>query len=278
MTPLELSGTLLGVGLVAGSLGALLGLGGGFIVVPFLTLVLGVNIHLAVGASIVAVVATSSGAAVSYVRDHLANLRVGMFLELATTTGAITGAWLASIVAARVVYLLLGLVLLDSARAVWRNRGIELQERHLPPDPLADRLGLHATYRDTAGRDVSYRVARTKLTLLLMYLAGITSALLGVGAGSMKVPAMDRAMGLPIKASAATSNFMMGVTAATSAGVYFARGEIDPLITAPVAVGVLIGAVGGSRILPKLHDNRVRILFAVVVLGIAATMLAKGVS
>ena len=277
MTPVELTGILLLVGLTAGSLGALLGLGGGFVVVPFLTLVLGVNIHLAIGTSIVAVVATSSGAAVAYVRDNLANLRVGMFLELGTTAGAITGAWLASMVAPRLLYLLLGLVLIDSARAVWRKRTPQAEDRVAPPDALADRLRLHNHYVDATGIAVSYRVGRTKLTLALMYVAGITSALLGVGSGSMKVPAMDRAMGLPIKVSAATSNFMMGVTAATSAGVYFSRGDIDPLITAPVAIGVLLGAVGGSRILPRLSDTRIRILFAVVVLAIAATMLAKGV-
>lgn len=277
MTPIELTLVLLGVGIVAGALGALLGLGGGFIVVPALTLLLGVNIRLAIGASIVAVIATSSGAAVAYVRDHMANMRVGMLLELATTTGAVTGALLGSVLVPRVLYLVFALVLLQSGVAVARRKPLE-DRPSPPPDALADRLSLHGSYPDQArGRVVHYRVARTKVGLALMYVAGTVSGLLGVGSGTLKVPAMDLAMGLPMKASTATSNFMIGVTAAASAGVYFARGDVDPLIAAPVAVGVLGGALMGARLLGGIRPRLLRLVFAVVVLITAANMLAKAV-
>ena len=278
MTPIELSLVLLAVGVAAGGLGALLGLGGGFIVVPALTLVFGVNIRLAIGASIVAVIATSSGAAVAYVREHMANMRVGMFLELATTTGAVTGALVGSLLVPRVLYIVFAIVLVLSGIAVARRKRLE-DRPPPPPDALADRLGLHGSYPDASrGRVVSYRVARSKAGLALMYVAGAVSGLLGVGSGVLKVPAMDLAMGLPIKVSTATSNFMIGVTAAASAGVYFARGDIDPLITAPVAVGVLVGALVGSRVLTGMDPRRLRLLFAVVVLVVAVDMVVKGVA
>jgi len=278
VTPIELSLVLLAVGVAAGGLGALLGLGGGFIVVPALTLVFGVNIRLAIGASIVAVIATSSGAAVAYVREHMANMRVGMFLELATTTGAVTGALVGSLLVPRVLYIVFAIVLVLSGVAVARRKRLE-DRPPPPPDALADRLGLHGSYPDASrGRVVSYRVARSKAGLALMYVAGAVSGLLGVGSGVLKVPAMDLAMGLPIKVSTATSNFMIGVTAAASAGVYFARGDIDPLITAPVAVGVLVGALVGSRVLTGMDPRRLRLLFAVVVLVVAVDMVVKGVA
>lgn len=278
MSPLELTLVLFAVGTVAGALGALLGLGGGFVVVPVLTLFFGVNIRLAIGTSIVTVIATSSGAAVAYVRDHLANMRIGMFLEIATSTGAVSGALLGSILVPRVLYVIFAVVLGQSAVAVARRKSIE----HRPPQPRdgwADILALHGSYPDAArGRVVEYKVARTKLGLVLMYVAGTVSGLLGVGSGTLKVPAMDLAMGLPIKVSTATSNFMIGVTAAASAGVYFERGDVDPLISAPVAVGVLLGALGGARMLSGVHPRRLRVLFAVVVFGVAVDMLAKGVT
>jgi len=278
VTPLELTLALFGVGVVAGALGALLGLGGGFILVPALTLAFGVNIRLAIGASIVAVIATSSGAAVAYLRDHMANMRVGMFLELATTTGAVSGAVLGSLLVPRALYVIFGLALAQSGVAVARRKSIEHRPPP-PPDALADRLRLHASYPDVArGRTVSYRVSRSKLGLGLMYGAGALSGLLGVGSGVLKVPAMDLAMGLPIKVSTATSNFMIGVTAAASAGVYFGRDDIDPLIAAPIAVGVLLGAMGAARVLPGLHPRRLRLLFAVAVLAVATDMLVKGLT
>jgi uncharacterized membrane protein YfcA len=278
VSPLELTSILFAVGLVGGALGALLGLGGGFIVVPALTLFFGVNIRLAIGASIVAVIATSSGAAVAYVRDHMANMRLGMFLELATSTGAVTGAFLGSLLLPRVLYVIFALALGQSAVAVVRRKSIEHRPPQ-PPDPLADRLALHGSYPDASrGRTVHYKVARTKLGLCLMYIAGTVSGLLGVGSGTLKVPAMDLAMGLPIKASTATSNFMIGVTAAASAGVYFERGDVNPLITAPVALGVLAGALGGARMLSGIEPRRLRRLFAVVVLAVGVDMLLKGLT
>ncbi len=277
MTPTELTVVLLGVGLLAGALGALLGLGGGFIVVPALTLLLGVHIRLAIGASIVAVIATSSGAAVAYVRDHMANMRVGMLLELATTTGAVTGAFLGSILVPRILYAVFAVVLAQSGAAVARRKHLE-DRPPLPPDRLADALGLHSAYPDQArGRVVHYRVARTKVGLSVMYVAGTVSGMLGVGSGTLKVPAMDLAMGLPMKVSTATSNFMIGVTAAASAGVYFARGDVDPIVTAPVAVGVVVGALGGARLLGGIHPRLLRLIFAAAVFVVAASMLAKAV-
>ena len=278
MTPVELTLLLFAVGVVAGGLGALLGLGGGFIVVPVLTLFFGMNIRLAIGTSIVAVIATSSGAAVAFVRDHMANLRIGMFLELATTTGAVTGAVLSSVLLPRALYVIFAVALGQSAFAVARRKSLEDRPAQ-PPDALANRLGLHGSYPDVSrGRVVPYRVAHTKLGLVLMYVAGMVSGLLGVGSGPLKVPAMDVAMGLPIKVSTATSNFMIGVTAAASAGVYFERGDVNPLVSAPVAVGVLIGALGGARLLSGIDPRRLRALFAVVVFAMAIDMLVKGVS
>jgi uncharacterized membrane protein YfcA len=277
MTPLLFVLATLGISLAAGVLGSLLGLGGGIIVVPALTLLLHVDIRYAIGASIVSVIATSSGAAAAYVRERMTNMRVAMLLELATTTGALSGAYLAGVVAGRWLFIIFGIVLGYSAIAMFRKR-YEAGGPNVPPDRLADRLRLHGGYFDEAeGRVVEYRVTQTKLGLVLMYVAGVVSGLLGIGSGSLKVPAMDLAMQLPIKVSTATSNFMIGVTAAASAGVYFSRGEINPFIAAPVAAGVLVGATAGSRLLGKLHSKSIRITFVVVLLWISVQMLLKGI-
>jgi len=278
VTPSLFTLELLGIGVVAGGLGALLGLGGGFIVVPALTLLFGINIHLAIGASLVSVIATSSGAAVAFVREHMANLRIGNFLELATVTGAITGALVASVLLPRALYVIFALALAQSAIAVARRKPIE--HRAPPPaDAWADRLHLHGAYPDAArGRIVAYRVGRSRLGLGLMYLAGVLSGLLGIGSGTLKVPAMDLAMGLPMKVSSATSNFMIGVTAAASTGVYFARGDISSLLAAPIALGGLTGALIASRLLGRVPARGLRITFAVVVFAIALQMLVKGLT
>ncbi len=263
---------------VAGLAGSLLGIGGGIIVVPVLTLVFHVDIRLAIGASIISVIATSSGAAAAYVKEHLTNMRVGMFLEVATTTGAITGAYVAGLVSQKVLYVVFGVILAYSAVQMFRGH-FRNTERPVPKDALADRLQLHDAYFDEAeGREIRYKVTHTKFGLFLMYIAGMVSGLLGIGSGALKVPAMDLAMRLPMKVSTATSNFMIGVTAAASAGVYFARGEIDPFVAAPVAAGVLVGAVGGSRVLPRLKNGFIRSLFVVVLLVISIEMLYKGVA
>lgn len=275
MTPLLFVLIVLGVALVAGFAGSLLGLGGGLIVIPALTLLLHIDIRLAIGASIISVIATSSGAAAAYVREHLANIRVAMFLELGTTLGAITGAYLAGHVHPRWLYVLFGAMLGYSAVAM-------LQRAHrshaAPADRLSRFLRLSGTYRDEAlGRQIDYPVHRPLLGLGLMYLAGAVSGLLGVGSGALKVPAMDLGMGLPMKVSSATSNLMIGVTAAASAGLYFARGQIDPFIAAPVALGVLGGALAGSRLLPRIPAHRLRRIFVVVLLLISVQMIVKGV-
>ncbi|RKH28003.1 sulfite exporter TauE/SafE family protein [Corallococcus praedator] len=278
-TPFNFVAIVLLVSMGAGLLGSLLGLGGGLILIPVLTLVLKVDIRYAVGASIVSVIATSSGAAAAYVRDGLANLRVAMFLELATVAGAVTGAMLAGVVSGRALYFLFGAVMAYSALAMLRKLREDGSPRvEPPPDMLADRLALHGSYYDASTEQlVAYRVHRPLAGLGLMYVAGTVSGLLGIGSGALKVPAMDLAMGLPIKVSTATSNFMIGVTAAASAGIYFARGDIDPFIAGPVCVGVTVGAFTGSRYLTKLKSGSLRMLFVAVLLWVSFEMLAKGV-
>ncbi|MBN9686659.1 MULTISPECIES: sulfite exporter TauE/SafE family protein [unclassified Corallococcus] len=278
-TPFNFVAIVLCVSIGAGLLGSLLGLGGGLILIPVLTLVLKVDIRYAVGASIVSVIATSSGAAAAYVRDGLANMRVAMFLELATVAGAVTGAMLAGMVGGRALYFLFGAVMAYSALAMLRKLREDGGPREEPPpDALADRLALHGSYYDVStGGEVTYRVHRPLVGLGLMYIAGTVSGLLGIGSGALKVPAMDLAMGLPIKVSTATSNFMIGVTAAASAGIYFARGDIDPFIAGPVCVGVTLGAFAGSRYLTKLKSGSLRMLFVAVLLWVSYEMLSKGI-
>jgi uncharacterized protein len=276
VTPIAFVLIVFAISLAAGLLGALVGLGGGIIVVPALTLAMGIDIRYAIGASIVSVIATSSGAAASYVREHLTNLRAAMFLELATTSGAISGAFLAGIIGGRWLYILFGALLGYSAFAMLSRPPDSTNP--VPPDPLADRLRLHGSYFDPAtGKMHDYRVGRSKFGLFLMYLAGAVSGLLGIGSGALKVPAMDLAMGIPMKVSTATSNFMIGVTAAASAGVYFSRGDIDPFVAGPVATGVVLGAFAGSRLLTRISARRLQLLFVVVLVAISLQMLYRGV-
>lgn len=277
MTPVLFVVIVFLVSLTAGFLGSLLGLGGGIIVIPALTLLLHVDIRLAIGASIVSVIATSSGAAAAYVRDRLANLRVAMFLELGTTTGAITGAWLAGVLEPRWLYILFGVVLGYSALAMLRKRHEEISD--LDGASVFERhLNLSGSYEDKAQDEViDYTARRPGLGLALMYVAGTVSGLLGIGSGALKVPAMDLAMGLPIKVSTATSNFMIGVTAAASAGLYFTRGQIDPFIAAPVAVGVLAGAFAGSKTLGHIDSKTIRVIFIAVLVYVSIHMIFEGV-
>ena len=277
LTPAGFVAITFGISVLAGVAGALLGLGGGIIVVPALTLLLKIDMRLAIGASIVSVIATSSGAAAAYVKEHMTNLRVAMFLEIGTTLGAITGAFLAGRLHVRWLFVIFGVMMGYSAVEMFRKRHSD-EGGAVPPDALADRLRLHGSYYDqVARRQIDYRVTHTWLGLALMYVAGCVSGLLGIGSGALKVPSMDLAMRLPIKVSTATSNFMIGVTAAASAGVYFARGDINPLIAAPVAAGVLVGATGGSLLLPRLKNQLIRIVFVVVLLWVSLQMLWRGV-
>ena len=262
----------------AGIAGAVLGLGGGTFIVPALTLLLKLPIRYAIGASIVSVIATSSGAASAYIRDNLTNLRIGIALEVMTVLGAFTGAFAAGHVSPRWLYVVFGLLLAYSAVALVGRLKIELPGE-VPRDPLAARLRFAGVYYDQAlSRQVPYVATGVVPGSVMMYLAGVFSGLLGIGSGLFKVLAMDIAMRLPMKVSTSTSNFMIGVTAAASAGVYFARGDVYPLVAAPVALGVLAGAYVGTRILGHLRNTTIRKLFIPVLAAVALSMIVKGLA
>jgi uncharacterized protein len=272
--PLHALALLIAAGSVcAGLLGALTGLGGGLVIVPMLTLLFGVDIRYAIGASLVSVIATSSGAAAAYVREGFTNVRVGILLETGTTIGALVGASLAGFVPTSAVAMLFGLVLLYSAYQSSRPRAEHMLADE--PDKWARRLRLDSTYPTTHGLQ-PYSVQGVPVGLGLMLLAGILSALLGIGSGIVKVLAMDHAMKLPFKVSTTTSNFMIGVTAAASAGIYLHEGYIEPAIAFPVMLGALTGALIGARLLSRVHTLWLRRLFTVVVLVMAVEMLYKG--
>jgi uncharacterized membrane protein YfcA/uncharacterized membrane protein len=262
--------------IAAGLLGSLIGLGGGILIVPLLTLVFKLPITFAIGVSIISVIATSSGAAVAYVRDHLTNMRIGMFLELGTTLGAISGAFLAAFLAPELLSIIFGVILFISAAPLVFKIGEELPDA-VKNDRWANWLRLNGTYPDRhLGRDISYQVTHTPLGLGMMYVAGLISGLLGIGSGTFKVIALDSLMQLPLKVSTTTSNFMIGVTAAASAGIYFSRGEIPPLVAAPVALGVLAGALVGTRLLTHMSNKMLRLIFIPVIAATALEMILHG--
>lgn len=262
--------------IAAGVLGSLVGLGGGVLIVPILTLLFGLPISFAIGASIIAVIATSSGAAAAYVRDHLTNMRIGMFLELATTLGAVSGAFLAGLLAPNLLSVIFGVILLISAAPLVFKIGEELPQG-VKNDRWANWLHLASSYPDHhLGRDVTYQVTRTPVGMAMMYVAGLISGLLGIGSGTFKVLALDSLMRLPLKVSTTTSNFMIGVTAAASAGIYFSRGDILPLLAAPVALGVLIGAIVGARLLMIMSNKTLRFIFIPVIAISALEMILHG--
>lgn len=264
--------------LLAGVVGSLVGLGGGVFVVPLLTLAFGLPIHEAIGASIVSVIATSSGAAAAYVRDRITNLRVGMFLEIATTLGALTGAFLVVLAPAGVLFIVFGLVLVISAVPLAIKIGEELPQG-VTSDRWARWLSLAGHYPDHhLNREVAYEVTHVPAGFSMMYVAGLISGLLGIGSGTFKVLAMDTAMRLPMKVSTTTSNFMIGVTAAASAGIYWQRGDIRPLVAAPVALGVLVGATIGARTLVRLSNSTIRKIFVPLILLVAIRMLIGGIA
>lgn len=276
MSPLTFVALVSAIGLGGGIAGALFGLGGGIFIVPALTLLFHVNIKYAIGASIVSVIATSSGAAAAYVRDRITNVRVGMFLEVATVSGALTGALAAGLVPGRILFVAFGSLLLYSIVPMVSRRGADLPAPG-PPDPLAARYRLRGHYFDPAiGHEVTYAARRVPAGSAMMYLAGLISGLLGIGSGVFKVLAMDVLMRLPLKVSTATSTFMIGVTAAASAGVYFARGDVNPLVAAPVALGVLVGAWIGSRLMVRTHPQTLRVLFVPLLAYVGMTMVARG--
>ena len=267
---------LTGLGAVfAGLIGSLTGLGGGAIVTPMLTLLFGVDIRYAIGASLITVIATSSGAAAAYVKEGFTNVRIGMFLEVATTLGALAGAAIAGFVAPTVIAVIFGLVLIYTAIAAL-NPPKELADG-TPPDPWAARLKLAGSFPTPAG-ERSYVVHNVPAGFSLMAFAGVLSGLLGIGSGALKVLAMDKLMRLPFKVSTTTSNFMIGVTAAASAGVYLHRGYIDPEMAFPIMLGTLTGATIGARVLPKTRNRTLRLVFAVVILFLALQMIYRGLA
>ncbi|MGA2533357.1 MAG: sulfite exporter TauE/SafE family protein [Candidatus Aminicenantales bacterium] len=277
MTILTLTAIVLGVSLGAGFLGALTGLGGGVVIVPFLTLALGVDIRYAIGASLVSVIATSSGAASAYVKEGFSNIRVGMFLEVGTTLGAIAGAFLAAVVSPPVIAVIFGFVLIVNVFFSLAKHPGPASDIPAPSDRLAARLRLDGEYPSLRGI-VAYRVQRVLSGLGLMSVAGVLSGLLGIGSGALKVIAMDRVMRIPFKVSTATSNFMIGVTAASSAGIYLHRGYIDPGLTMPVMLGVLAGSILGTRVLVRTPTRRLRLLFDIVIFALGVEMILNGLT
>jgi uncharacterized membrane protein YfcA len=264
------------IAIIAGILGSILGLGGGIIVTPVLTLFFGLDIQYAIGASIVSVIATSSGAAIAYIRDGITNTRIGMFLEIGTTLGAITGAYISGIINPKYLYIIFSLMLLYSAAMMLGKSKSELPEG-VRNHPLANKLALNGAYFDKAlGRQVAYNVDGVYSGLGMMYGAGVISGLLGIGSGIFKVTAMDLVMKLPLKVSSATSNFMIGVTAAASAGVYFLRGDIDPKVAVPVALGVLLGATIGARVMQRMRSRTIRLIFIPILAIVSIEMIFKG--
>ena len=269
---------LMGTGLLGGILGAVLGIGGGMIITPILTMLMGLPIQYAIGASIVSVIATSSGATIAYLKDEMLNLRVAMFLEIATTVGAVIGAVITGLVNGKVLYILFGALLIFSAFNMIRKlRMKDDGVRQTTPDAMATKLRLNGTYFDKAtGKEVNYTVTNVPGGFAMMFGAGIASGLLGIGSGAFKVIAMDTIMHMPLKPSSATSNLMMGVRAAASATVYYFGGQLQPQIAAPLAIGILVGATVGSRVMQVLPNKVLRLIFIPVIGYMGIQMALKG--
>jgi uncharacterized membrane protein YfcA len=276
--------------LVASAIGGVLGMAGGILIVPILT-ACGLDIRTAIGASIVSVIASSCASAPPFLRSRLTNMRLAIVLELATTLGALSGVLLSGRLPAALLYVLFAAILLLSAWQMLARRAELVHSELASPDGLGTRLGLHSSYpdpvtgRETAyvierlppvtGRETAYVIERLPAAMGLMYGAGLVSALLGIGSGVLKIPALDAALRLPLKVSSATSNFMIGVTAAASAGAYFARGDIVPAIAGPVALGSVLGAVLGARVLLVASTKHLRSMFVVLLLLLAGQMLLQ---
>jgi uncharacterized membrane protein YfcA len=264
------------IGLFSGLFGAMIGSGGGVFLIPLLTLLLGLPIRAAIGASIIAVIATSTASAIAYVGDELTNIRLGMTLELSTTVGAVLGGVTAAYLGKNVLAGLFALSMAPTVISLWRRKedvpalaGVQADS---PPGPLDASF-----YDPRLGHEVQYRVKRLPVGMAVAFIAGNISGLLGIGGGAIKVPAMTLGMGVPIKAAAATSNFMIGVTAVASAYIYYSRGDINPLIAVPTAIGVTIGALAGSRIGPRLRSKQLARMFAGVMAILALQMALSAV-
>ena len=270
------------IAVLAGFLGSLVGLGGGIIITPALTILFGIDIKYAIGASIVAVIATSSGSAIAFVKDHVSNMRVGMLLEVFTTAGGVIGALMAGIFSSKLLYIFFSLILLNSFYGMLKKTGlitkVKKEEEKVENDKYADRYKLNSTYYDKAtGKTVVYNVTNVPQGSLVMFGAGFASGLLGIGSGAFKVVALDSYMKLPIKVSTATSNFMMGVTATASALIYFFNGTINPAIAAPIALGTLIGSRTGAKVMQRLDAKYIRYIFLPILLFTIVNMFLKGV-
>jgi uncharacterized protein len=268
---------LFSVSVIASALGGMLGMASGIFIVPILTMLCHVDLRNAIGASIVSVIACSCGSAAAFLKERLTNIRLAIVLETATTAGALNGVLLAGRIPNQFLFFLFGTILLLSAwqMVARRDDPVSFRSRSLDQDSRVPELD--SSYPDRElGLDISYRVEHVPIGLILMYVAGLISALLGIGSGVLKVPAMDTALRLPIKVSSATSNFMICVTAAASAGAYFMRGEIVAAITGPVALGSVVGAILGARLLVSISNQRIRLLFAAVLIAVAAQMLFAG--
>jgi len=272
MNELVFSLVVLGGSFLAGLLGSLTGLGGGVVLVPMLALFFKVDLHYAIGASLVSVIATSSGSAAAYVREGFSNIRIGMFLEMATTVGAIVGAWLATETPAGDIAIVFGLVLLYSVYLTTKRHDGEI----VPRNKWSDRLKMNGTFPGQNGADVEYAVTNVSGGFATMFGAGTLSGLLGIGSGAVKVLAMDHIMRMPFKVSTTTSNFMIGVTAAASAGIYLRRGYIDPSLAAPVILGVLAGSLIGARLLVRINVKALRVVFSIVIFFLAVEMIYNG--
>lgn len=273
MTILTSSELLFFIAFFAGILGSLTGLGGGVILIPVLVLLMHVNIYYAMGASLLSVIATSTGTSIASLKTGYMNLRIGIFLEVAAVIGALLGAALILVFNSNKIAVVFGLILLFSIYHSWVRK--EHLETKKPSDPIAIKLQLEGTYPSKTGPK-SYSVHGVFLGWCIMFVAGVLSSLLGIGSGALKVLAMDQVMKLPYKVSTATSNFMIGITAAVSAGIYFSRGYVDPVLTFPVVLGVLLGSISGSKLLHKINTKVLRMVFSIVVAFLAIQMILKG--
>ncbi len=271
---------LIAVSCGASALGGMLGMAGGIFIVPILTIWGGIDIRAAIPASLVSVIACSCGSAASFLDGGLTNIRLAIVLETATTLGAVTGFLLVGVVPVPVLFLLFAVILIVSARQMLTRRGDDQGPPVTAAPTTSGRLSrcsralrLDSSYPDPDQPvDRPYRVQRVGWGMALMYGAGVISALLGIGSGVLKIPAMDTALRLPMKVSSATSNFMIGVTAAASAGAYFLRGEVVPAIAGPVALGSVVGALVGARLLMSLSSDRIRVAFVAVLVALALQM------
>lgn len=261
------------VSVFAGLIGSLIGIGGGIIITPFLVLAFGIDIRYAMGAALTSVIATSSGAAAAYIRDGISNMKLGMFLSIATTVGALCGASLALYLDQNILLIVFGAALLISAILSFLKKN--QQPQNIQSSNLANKLQLPGNYK-IKDKTVHYAVQGVVPGFIVMNIAGFLSGLLGIGSGAFKVLGMDFLMKLPFKVTTATSNFMIGVTAAASVGIYFKSGYIDPLLAAPVALGVLVGAYFGAKILPFAPVKLLKIIFTLAIFLIGIQMILEG--